>query len=128
MVSNRLIDTRVELLTGSALVESDDVVKDTSVTIVCQKARVTMPKIWHLSFQHESRRNLRYIRVRRKWIWARQHVSVATGKMMMLSGESAALQRFDVEETDFLDHWNQQRSEYVAMANVSAAKSLVGSS
>src|SRR5690348_7131968 len=37
MISNRLIDTRVELLTGSAVVESDDVAKDTSVTIVCQK-------------------------------------------------------------------------------------------
>ena len=48
--------------------------------------------------------------------------------MVMLNGDSAALQHFDVDETDFLDHWNRQRSEYVAMANVSAAKSLVGSS
>src|SRR5579863_10434411 len=38
MVSNRLIDTRVELLTGTAVVESDDVVKDTNTTIVCEKA------------------------------------------------------------------------------------------
>src|SRR5581483_3815120 len=59
---------------------------------------------------------------------AGQHVTVSTGKQVMLSGTSATLEHFDVDDTDFLDHWNRQRSEYVAMANVSAAKSLLNSS
>src|SRR6202044_3552791 len=34
MITNRLVDTRVELLTGSAVVEADMISKDTSVTVV----------------------------------------------------------------------------------------------
>lgn len=127
MVSNRLIDTRVELLTGSAVVESDDVVKDTNVTIVCDKASVTMPKAGIYRF-NTTPAQLKVYKGTAEVALGEQHVTVTTGKMVMLNGESAALQHFDVEDTDFLDHWNRQRSEYVAMANVSAAKSLVGAS
>src|SRR4051812_39454499 len=34
MISNRLIDTRVELLTGSAVMEIDDMAKEASVTVL----------------------------------------------------------------------------------------------
>ena len=36
MITNRLVDTRLELLTGSAVVEADQIAKDTNVTIVCK--------------------------------------------------------------------------------------------
>ncbi len=127
MISNRLVDTRVELLAGSAVVESDDVLKDTGVTIVCQKGSVTMPKAGIYRF-NTSPAQLKVYKGTAEVEIGEQHTTVGTGKMLMLSGESAALQHFDVEDTDFLDHWNRQRSEYVAMANVSAAKSLVGAS
>ena len=127
MVSNRLIDTRVELLTGSAVVESDDVVKDTSTTIVCQKASVTMPKVGIYRFNVDPGQ-LKVYKGTAEVDLGSQHVTVGTAKMVMLNGDSAALQHFDADETDFLDHWNRQRSEYVAMANVSAAKSLIGAS
>lgn len=127
MVSNRLIDTRVELLTGSAVVESDDVVKDTHVTIACQNASVTMPKAGIYRFNADPAQ-LKVYKGTAEVELAGQHTTAPTGKMVLLGGDSAALQHFDVEDTDFLDHWNQQRSEYVAMANVSAAKSLLGSS
>jgi len=127
MVSNRLIDTRVEILAGSVVVESDDVVKDTNVTIVCQNGSVTMPKAGIYRF-NTNPAQLKVYKGTAEVELAGQHVTVLTGKMVMLSGDSGTLQHFDVEDTDFLDHWNRQRSEYVAMANVSAAKSLVGSS
>lgn len=127
MISNRLIDTRVELLTGSAVLESDDMAKDTSVTIVCAAGSVTIPKAGIYRF-NTSPAQLKVYKGTAEVELGSQHVSVTTGKMVMLSGDSAALQHFDTEDTDFLDHWNRQRSEYVAMANVSAAKSLVGSS
>lgn len=126
MISNRLVDTRVELLTGSAVVESDDVVKDTNVTIVCQKASVTMPKAGIYRF-NTSPAQLKVYKGTADVELGSSQASVTTGKMLMLGGESAALQHFNVEDTDFLDHWNRQRSEYVAMANVSAAKSLLTS-
>jgi len=127
LVSNRLVDTRVEILTGSAVVESDDVLKDTNVTIVCANASVTMPKIGIYRF-NTSPAQLKVYKGTAEVELGSQHATVTTGKMVMLGGDSAAAQHFAVDETDFLDHWNQQRSEYVAMANVSAANSLLGSS
>ena len=44
MISNRLIDTRVELLTGSAVLEIDDIAKEASVTVVCKEGTVTLSK------------------------------------------------------------------------------------
>src|SRR5207302_4340129 len=44
MITNRLIDTRLELLTGSAVVEADEVAKDTNVTVVANKAAVLIAK------------------------------------------------------------------------------------
>src|SRR5690242_544330 len=34
MITNRLIDTRLEFLTGSMIMESDDMLKDNAVTVV----------------------------------------------------------------------------------------------
>jgi len=44
MITNRLIDTRVELLSGKAVVEADEIAKDTSVTVVVNNAAVSLPK------------------------------------------------------------------------------------
>src|ERR1035437_1431969 len=44
MITNRLIDTRLELLTGSAVMEADDIAKDTNVTLVCSDAIVLLGK------------------------------------------------------------------------------------
>src|ERR1051325_9314699 len=44
MISNRLIDTRIELLTGSGIIEIDDIAKDSPVTMVLKSATVTLNK------------------------------------------------------------------------------------
>src|SRR5580658_9202156 len=44
MVSNRLVDTRVELMTGSAVVEADMIAKDTNVTVVVGQGNTALPK------------------------------------------------------------------------------------
>src|SRR5438552_2866779 len=44
MVTNRLIDTRLELLTGSAIVDAVEIAKDTSVTLVCKDGTVAINK------------------------------------------------------------------------------------
>src|SRR5437763_1808666 len=47
LITNRLIDTRLELLTGSAVVDAEQVAKDTSLTIVCKDGTVTIGKAGH---------------------------------------------------------------------------------
>src|SRR3954466_6287117 len=44
MISNRLIDTRVELLTGSAILEIDDIDKEAAVTVMVKNGVVTLTK------------------------------------------------------------------------------------
>src|SRR5579863_3581855 len=44
MITNRLIDTRVELLSGSALVEADELLRDNGVSIVYKDYAVQLQK------------------------------------------------------------------------------------
>src|SRR5436305_1949237 len=44
MLTNRLIDTRLEILTGSAIVEADEIVKDNNLTILAGEATVSVNK------------------------------------------------------------------------------------
>src|SRR5215472_2158168 len=53
MISNRLVDTRLELLTGSAVVEADAIAKDTRVTVVCKNGTITLPKAGLFRFDSE---------------------------------------------------------------------------
>jgi hypothetical protein len=50
-----------------------------------------------------------------------QNYSVGSGKMIPLGGAVAAVEKFNTEITDSLDHWSRRRGEVVATANASAA-------
>ena len=124
MITNRLIDTRVELLGGSAVVEAAEIGKDMGVTIVCKDGAVILRKagIYRFDFSPACLR----VRFGDALVQINgQSIEVGAGKMIAFEGEQAALvAKFDKEEADALDRWSRRRGEYVAMANVSAAKSL----
>jgi hypothetical protein len=120
MLSNRLIDTRVELLGGSAIVEADEIAKDTNVTVVARGATVTFTRSGLYRFDMEPAR-LKVFKGAANVEIGGQKVVVPSGKMLSLDA-TAAIEKFDTEDTDTLDTWNQRRSQYVAMANISAAK------
>ena len=44
MLTTRLIDTRLEVLTGAAVVEADEIVKDNNLTILAGEATVSVIK------------------------------------------------------------------------------------
>jgi hypothetical protein len=44
--------------------------------------------------------------------------------MVGMSGASSAVEKFDREDTDSLDHWAKRRAERIAMANASSAKQV----
>ena len=123
MLTNRLIDTRLELLTGSAVVEADDIAKDTSVTLVCKDGTVTLGKKGLYRLDTAPARIKVFDGVASVQV-AGQNVLVAAGKMLSLGGEVAAVEKFDKEDTDSLDNWSKRRGELVAMANVSAARQV----
>lgn len=124
LITNRLIDTRLELLTGSAAVEADAIGKDNSVTIVCKNGAVGLSKAGIYRFDANAG-TLKVFKGEASVKMGEDTTLVSTGRMTTLGGTSAAVQKFNVEDTDALDRWSHRRGEYNAMANVSAAKSLM---
>jgi len=121
MITNRLIDTRVELVRGSAVVDALEVGKDTSVTVVAANAAVTLPKAGIYRFDTEPAA-VKVFKGSADVEMGGQFVPVVAGRMLSLADASAKPEKFDTENTDALDRWSHRRSEYMAMANVSAAR------
>lgn len=121
MVTNRLIDTRVELTGGSAVVNVMQVAKDNNVTVVVGNAAVSLPKAGIYRFDTQPAQ-VKVFKGSADVEIGGQPVPVAAGKMLSLADASAQQQKFDTEDTDALDRWSHRRSEYMAMANVSAAR------
>jgi hypothetical protein len=125
MLTNRLIDTRLELLTGSAVVEADDIAKDTAVTIVCRDATATLTKKGVFRFDADSGR-LKVFEGSTVVHVGDQNIDVGSGRMLDLGSATASV-KFDKEDTDSLDNWSKRRAALMASANISAAHSLLQS-
>ncbi len=123
MITNRLIDTRVELLGGKAVVEADQIDKDTSVTIVVNSAAVSLPKagIYRFSFAPAQ---LKVFKGEAAVLSDSETRLVGAGRTCALGGTEVAVKKFETDDTDALDNWSHRRSELMAMANVSGASSL----
>jgi hypothetical protein len=121
MISNRLTDSRIEFLEGSALIEAADLLKDNAVTVTVGKASVNLKKNGLYRFDSEP------MRLR---VYAGEAVIETPGAVTVvkesriLTFEDMQIARFDAKLGDALSRWSRRRAEYIAMANVSAAKSL----
>jgi hypothetical protein len=120
MISNRLVDTRVELLTGSAMLEIDDIDKEATVTVVCKDAIVTLAKAGLYRFDAQPAQ-VKVIKGSAEVAIKGQTIPVSAGKMLTL-GAVASVEKFNVGETDSFERWSHRRAEVVANANLSAAK------
>lgn len=127
MISNRLIDTRVELLSGSAIIEADDVQKDAALTFVVKDATITIakPGLYRINLDPAQFRVVNHGPADVKI--GDQMVSVAQGKMVTLGGAVAVAEKFTIADTDSFDHWSRRRGEILATANASAANHSGGS-
>ena len=127
LITSRLIDTRVELLEGSAVVDALELAKDTNVTFVCKEASVTLGKAGHYRFDTEPARLRVYAGMVRVEVAGKQ-AEVSGGKAVGLGNAVLLTEKFDKDSTDSLDNWSRRRAEVMAMANVSAARSAYASS
>ncbi|MFY9727188.1 MAG: hypothetical protein WB579_06655 [Bryobacteraceae bacterium] len=120
MITNRLIDTRLELLGGEAVVEADEIDKDTSVTIVVNSGAVSLPKagIYRFSFAPSQ---LKVFKGEAAVLAGSETRLVGAGRMCALGSTAAVVEKFDANDSDALDHWSHRRGELMAMANVSGA-------
>jgi hypothetical protein len=125
LVTNRLIDTRLELLSGEAVVEADELLKDNGVTIVYKDYAVQVQKRGVYRFDSEPARLRVYDGVALVDLNGKTQ-EVKEGHALAMDGE-LRVASFDKKDTDELYRWGAHRSEYIAMANVSAAKMVADS-
>jgi hypothetical protein len=121
MITNRLIDTRVDFLSGAAIVEAEDIAKDNSITVVYKDATVHVLKKGLYRFD-SSPGELRVFAGEAEVTADDKTIEVKEGHLVAL--DTLAISRFDKDATDALNRWSERRAEYVSMANVSAANSL----
>lgn len=124
MVTNRLIDTRVEFLSGEAMVESDISYKDnkdTHVAMVYGDYTVTISHHGLFSLQSNPAQ-LKVFSGEVEVTHDSEKVIVKEGRLMPFS-PALATEKFDNKDGDSLYRWSQNRSQSLAVANISAAKS-----
>ena len=121
MLTNRLIDTRVDLLSGTHIVEVAEIQKDNNLTLAVKDATVVITKRGLYRFDVDQSRIKVFDGVLGVTVNG-QSTLVGAGKM--IDTATAQVDKFDKEATDALDNWAKRRAELVAMANASSAKQV----
>src|SRR5437870_3075995 len=127
LLTNRLIDTRLEVLSGSAVVEADEIMKDNNLTIVAKNATVAIGKhgLYRFDIDASQQKGESRLKVFDGSVGVQignQTIPVGAGRMINL--DTAVVEKFDKEDTDALDNWSKRRAERIAMANASSAKQV----
>ena len=121
LFSNRLTDVRLELLSGSALIEATEMIDGNEITVLAKDATATLSKGGLYRFDADPARIRVYLGaavVERNG----QKTTLKSGREFAANGGTWTLAKFDNKETDPLYRWSKRRSGYIAMANVSAAR------
>ena len=125
MVSNHLTDTRVEVLSGSALLECTEILKDNALTLVYRGNTMLVEKAGLYRVDSDPPRFRVYE--------GQAIVRSESGQLTLKAGKETPLDgvltagKFDNKTGDDLYRWSSRRSGYVAAANVSAARSIYNS-
>jgi hypothetical protein len=123
MVSNKLSDSRMELLSGSIVVEADSSAESQGeeiVTILYKGAATHIRKGGIYRFDTEPAQ-LRVYSGEAEVVAGGNTLVLKSAKMVALDSP-LAVEKFDTKDTDALSRWSHRRAEYISMANVSAAK------
>jgi uncharacterized membrane protein YgcG len=125
MVSNDLMDTRVEFLGGSAIIESADMVKGEAVTFTSKEFTIGLLAKGLYRLDSAPLQLSVYSGEARVTV-AGQIQVVRHGHRLQLEGVAVA-EKFDTKEGDELYRWAERRAEYLSVANVSAARAAQSS-
>jgi hypothetical protein len=122
MISNRLVDTRLSILSGTVMVEVAEMTKEQGLTLAYKDASVEIRKkgLYRINgdggtlqvYDGEAVASLNG-----------QTATIKDSKETTLTGVLAP-EKFSKDETDAFYRWASRRSNSLSIANLSAAKSL----
>jgi hypothetical protein len=122
LVTNKLEDIKLEVTKGSVLIEAGEVSKDASMVVTVAEASIDIAKrgLFRIDANPAS---LRVYDGEAVVTASGQTLTVKEGRSTPLSGVLVA-SKFNKEMGDAFHRWASRRSGYLAVANVSAAKSI----
>jgi hypothetical protein len=120
MISSRLSDTSFEIVSGDALIEVMDLLKDNAIAVQFKGATASVAKRGLYRFDAD-KGNLRVYEGEIGLTFGDQNIVARKGKEVKV-GDGIQATNFDPKDTDPFYRWAERRSEYIATANVSAAR------
>jgi hypothetical protein len=117
----KLDDVRVTVLTGSAMVEVDELLDGNHLTVLVNGAEVALAKAGLYRFDTDPFR-IRVYEGEANVTTASGQYTMKKSRQLLAADSGYAVSKFDTDDTDALYRWSRRRGEYIAMANRSSAR------
>lgn len=127
MVSPSLTDTQIELKAGEAMVEADDILKDSRVTVIDAGNTVTVERSGLYKFSAGNAPKVAVLEGKLNVYTGDRKTEVGKGHEFLL-GQAHKTEKFDAKKEDDLYAWSNVRSQYNAASSYQAAKDVNASS
>jgi hypothetical protein len=123
LVSDKVTDSKVELLTGSLVLEAGEIQKNMAVTLMFGDATISIRKrgLYRLAAEPAE---LRVFDGKAAVEAGGTRVELGRGRRLALDGDAVAV-KFNRKNLDSLDQWSSRRAEYLAFVNLSTAQTLM---
>ncbi len=127
MISASLTDTQLEVKSGEAMVEADDIVKDNQVTVVDGGGSAVIDRNGLYKFTAGAGATASVLEGKTVVYFDSRKTELGKGHEVLL-GEAAKPKKFDAKKEDDLYAWSNVRSEYNAASSYQASKDVNASS
>ena len=121
MISNALAATRLEIVSGEAIVEVDELLEGNAVTVKLGDAQIALVKKGLYRFDAEPAR-LRVYDGEARATANGETASAKKGRQLEI-GAVLAASSFNTKDNDAFARWSARRAEYLATANIASARS-----
>ncbi len=125
MISNNRADTRLAVLTGSAIVEVGELLPSNAITVVYGDTHIEVLKRGLYRVDADPGKLRVYDGEAR--VTAGDQTLIARKGREVILGTVLAMNAFDTKDVDALMRWAARRSEYLSQANISSARSASSS-
>ena len=123
MIANKLTDTQVEILSGSALVEVDEILKDNRIAVKMGDSSTQLVKVGLYHFNADAGQIRTFDG--RAQVSAAAATAELKGGRTLLVGSSLTPDKFNKNKSkDELYLWSEQRDYRLSLANISAARGI----
>jgi len=121
MISAKLDNTRVEVLSGSAIVEVGELLQNNAITVKFHNAEIALLKKGLYRVDSGDPASLLVYEGEARVTSGSDTMVARRGRAVEL-GTVLQARNFDTKQTDAFYRWSARRDEYVAQANITSAK------